>query len=834
MKGLWIYGITIVAFLPHFVLGQVNSTLSSQVFSAPDIAQGLRTEDSRHPIEKSYIISDQDVYLPGETLWFSLYVSAYGKPSTLSALVYTQLLDSVGNPLLKQKGELKDGHAYGQFDLPDSLAPGWYHLRCFTSWMLNEGKPSAYDKLIRLLPLPDSLSKRSAPAPDVKPATSAPAPRQSTSRYHIHFFPEGGNLVDSCMAKVAFIATDSFGRPAYVTLQLLNDRDSVYVRAHTLHDGMGSFLIYPSLRLSLRAVVRYLNKETDTATLPTIQPEGISLRVSQEDQDKIQLNINCHHPFKDNHVVLAAFQQSGKIVTYGIWIEKGLNEFTLEKKMFDKGILRLTILDAHGLPLAERLVFNDGSASTSINVAGGATAGLTLLRKGDSLSISTGRPIKGHFTIDIKEPTLSPEDSNADDIHSYLWLSSELSSRVPRPTYYFQNQSDSLKEQLDLVMLTYGWRNFTWAQVWKAVTTGATATGAATTGATMRQADTPRYGVEKYQYLAGHLDQKVSLPIIIYGEDSSKFVGEVQPDSNGNFILEKDFTGNQRIYLLPGKVKKKNVQGHLNIFPTLFDTLSKVNFPVENYPGEPMLEVAPMAYAFKVSSLKKAKELPEIRIKASATSAMEKLLSRHVSPLYETTQSYDFDLVDNDYPNPDWIGIINGKVPGLRIIMTAGKIKFFYRGGDVELGRQNDNQKVQDTTKNYDMPYCYLNDANTTLDELLQIPVSEIALIRYVPPPVAFAPYNGGNNGALCIYTKQAGEDPRQPVTHNTYYTFMGYALIRHWSSSQLTEPTMYWNPDASLPITIPFPSRRPYSLKVEGMDDQGNLIHFVWSGSPF
>jgi hypothetical protein len=833
MKGLWIYGITIVVFLPHISLGQANSVPMPQDASAPDIALGLRNEDSRHPIEKSYIISDQDVYLPGETLWFSLYVSAYGKLTPLSALVYTQLLDAEGKPLLQQKAALKEGHAYGQFNLPDSLAPGWYHLRCLTSWMLNEAKPSAYDKLIRLLPLPDSLSSRARLAKPYAPAALPPsAPRYSFSTYHIHFFPEGGNLVDSCMARVAFMATDALGRPAYATLTLLDDRDSVYVSAHTLHEGMGSFSIYPSLHLSLRAVVRYPNKETDTVTLPPVQPEGISLKVSQDDRDKIQLNVNCHHTLKDNHAVLAAFQQSGKIFTYGIRIAKGLNEFTLDKKLFDQGILRLTIVDAHGLPLAERLVFNEGAGRAPGNAAGAANAvvgaapstnpdsavdaatGLTLLRKGDSLRISTDRSTNGHFTIEIKDPALSPEDSNADDIHSYLLLSSELSSRIPRPRYYFQNQSDSLKEQLDLVMLTYGWRNFTWARVWKT--------------------DTARYGVEKYQYLAGHLDQKIAMPIIIYGEDASKFVGEVQPDSNGNFILEKDFTGNQRIYLLPGKVKKKNVQGHLHIFPTLFDTLSKVNFPLENYPGEPVLELAPRAYEFKISYLKKAKELPEIRITASRTSAMEKLLSRHVSPLYETTQSYDFDLVDNDYPNPDWIGIINGKVPGLRIILTAGKIKFFYRGGDVELGRQNDNQKVQDTTKNYDMPYCYLNDASTTLDELLQIPVSEIALIRYVPPPVSFAPYNGGNNGALCIYTKQAGEDPRQPLTHNTYYTFMGYALIRQWSSRPGTESTMYWNPDAALPISIPLPSGHPYRLEVDGMDDHGDLTHFVWSGSPF
>ena len=53
---------------------------------------------------------------------------------------------------------------------------------------------------------------------------------------------------------------------------------------------------------------------------------------------------------------------------------------------------------------------------------------------------------------------------------SGLLLTGDLHGYVKDPYYYFQNNRDSLVQQLDLVMLTHGWRRFKWEDLAKGKT----------------------------------------------------------------------------------------------------------------------------------------------------------------------------------------------------------------------------------------------------------------------------------------------------------------------------------------------------------------------------
>ena len=57
-----------------------------------------------------------------------------------------------------------------------------------------------------------------------------------------------------------------------------------------------------------------------------------------------------------------------------------------------------------------------------------------------------------------------------DNIITSLLLTGDLHGYVKNPYYYFQNNSDSLAQQLDLVMLTHGWRRFKWEDLAKGKT----------------------------------------------------------------------------------------------------------------------------------------------------------------------------------------------------------------------------------------------------------------------------------------------------------------------------------------------------------------------------
>ena len=46
-----------------------------------------------------------------------------------------------------------------------------------------------------------------------------------------------------------------------------------------------------------------------------------------------------------------------------------------------------------------------------------------------------------------------------------MLLTSDIKGYVHNPAYYFSNESDSVKNHLDLVMMTNGWRRFKWTDV---------------------------------------------------------------------------------------------------------------------------------------------------------------------------------------------------------------------------------------------------------------------------------------------------------------------------------------------------------------------------------
>ncbi len=67
----------------------------------------------------------------------------------------------------------------------------------------------------------------------------------------------------------------------------------------------------------------------------------------------------------------------------------------------------------------------------------------------------------------------------------------------------------------------------------------------------------------------------------------------------------------------------------------------------------------------------------------------------------------------------------------------------------------------------------------------MDISLVDVALIRFMPPPVWFAPYNGGNAGAIMIYTKKQSDEVRQMpgMSDFDHYVFNGFSITREFSA---------------------------------------------------
>jgi hypothetical protein len=158
------------------------------------------------------------------------------------------------------------------------------------------------------------------------------------------------------------------------------------------------------------------------------------------------------------------------------------------------------------------------------------------------------------------------------------------------------------------------------------------------------------------------------------------------------------------------------------------------------------------------------------------------------------------------------------------------------------LGNVNNSKPIdQPEPKSY--PFFYLNEAPIQFDDLATISLTDVALIRYLPPPVVFAPLNGESIGALLIYTKNAKDGRRALQSSENFdkYTFDGYTITREFSSpdygpgKEIRLPdirtTLYWNPDLNTDLSgnarfyfYNSDKAKHYRVVIQGMDAEGRI----------
>jgi hypothetical protein len=772
---------------------------------------------SKYPREKVFIHTNQDFYSSGETIWYKVYATAYGKPTALSKIIYVQLTDTTGNLITQNKLPLLDGKAYGNIDISQKIKSGWYSLSGFTSWMMNFDHQGYYRQRIYISNLTDS--------------TVTPAEKATIKKiYHITFYPEGGDLVDGNLTKIAFNAYSDDGLPARVE-GVVRDNTKVIEKISTVHAGMGEFTIEAFAGSSYSATVQFPDGSKQEVKLPEVKTTGVYLQASQT-LSTVRLKLAfAGLKEKSGDYVLAAFQNSGQVNTYPLQLVRGINEFELPNAGFSTGILRLTVFDHNGLPQAERILFINKhdlqtttlKADTLSFLPGGLNSFSTIVKD------KTGQAVKGNFSVAVTDGDTFKENAGQ-NIFSALLLSPELKGGIYDPGYYFKNESDSLARQLDLVMLTNGWRHFSWQKILN------------------NENYAFKYPVEQSQYVAGKVvgyenltqdKNNFKIKLLIKNRDSTKFIGYISPDSTGRFIM-KDFnhTGVSDIYLQTAdKINHiKNLQ--VKIFNNLDDSLRQVkadSFADDTVPNFPGYYISHAQSEAKYNLPANSIMLNTVNVKEKKTSPIEKLIADHVSLKYTSDREFTLDLVNNPTLNIGLLDYIRGRFPNLQILGNNTNPIFIYRGANT----------LQDPSPSNYLPYFYLNEASVQYSSISDISLVDVAMIRFMPPPVWFAPYNGGNAGAIMIYTKKNSDEVRQMTAMSGFdhYTFNGFSITREFSApdrNKLQQAglmderiTLYWNHDLEADNNGVLKFRfhnsdiaKKFRVVIQGMDAHGRLVY--------
>ncbi len=729
---------------------------------------------TRHfPQEKVYLQLDKDYYASGRTIWYKAYVTLDRKPTALSTILYVELLNKKGKVLMSNKRPIKEGGAYGDFKLDPDFPAGDYRIRAYTQWMRNFDPAFLFNRDIHIY---KPLGKKDSLLPPVDTVVSD---------FAVQFFPEGGDLVDSIRSVVAFKAINQDGYPARVSGVIKNKEDRILDTIRSVHDGMGSFSFMPKPGESYKAVMTDDNGKTKIFDLPAARPYGVTLRLIKASNQKVFFQVKKREQVaSDNNQLKLAAQLGGHLVYFAnIDFGQGYTGGLIPLKNDPAGILQVTLFTDDGQPLAERLVFiKNKEARLPLKLD---LDTVSLAARGRNVySVSLPDSLKGNFSVAVTDADLVIQAESQDNIVSHLLLTADIKGYVYNPAWYFQSEDSATAHGLDLVMLTNGWRRFKWEHL-------------------LHQ----KYPEIKYppepnelHFLGRIVDKKgpvktgsISMMLRTPIDSTTYFIsGAAEP--TGFFKIDHlNFLDTAFLYYKAQDTlhKRKSVQVEFSKGPqTAYTLLGQRIRPSELLPTATLrnsLELAGQRNQTDQYISNRSILLKEVEVTATRIPKEKSVEERYTSGMFKSDNGYTFDLTDKTLPYTNILQFLVGRVPGLMIGANPAQPSVRWRGGT---------------------PGFFLDEVPVDIEQIMNIPVDDIALIKVYRPP--FMGGFGGADGAIAIYTRKGGDRHFNPGAGFEKKALVGYTLVRQFYSPDYAvkkrinelpdnRATLYWNPELKI-----------------------------------
>lgn len=134
------------------IINSYNTLLAIVCLSLFSLAGFAQGRDYAGTKEKIYLHTNHVFFKPGEQVYFKLYVvdAKSQTPTSISKVVYVDVIDPSGNVLQKLNYKVEHGYAEGSFDFNEQAKGGVYKLRAYTTWMRNEQEGTFMTKEITL------------------------------------------------------------------------------------------------------------------------------------------------------------------------------------------------------------------------------------------------------------------------------------------------------------------------------------------------------------------------------------------------------------------------------------------------------------------------------------------------------------------------------------------------------------------------------------------------------------------------------------------------------------------------------------------------------------
>lgn len=742
------------------------------------------------PVEKVYVQLDKPYYAAGDDAWFKVYVVSGSDhhPTTVSSIVNVELVDAADSVKKRVKLLLVGGSAHGDFALPDSLRAGRYYIRAYTQYMRNAG--SAY-----FFNLPVII---------VNPGSGVVVPPEVYGQPDLQFFPEGGYLVSGLASRIAFKAVAANGRGIAVSGTVTDDSGNTVASFASTHLGMGSFELTAKQGTGYRAVVHYAGGGQSTVALPPAVASGCVLAVSYPDTNHIRVKVSSSVP----RALLLVAQSAGKIYYTAELPAIGSSVIMIDKDKFPSGILQLTLFTIAGEPLNERLVFIRNPDQLRLNIS--ADRPYYGPRQQVSLNLAAGA--EGNFSVAVTDENRVPvNDDDAPNIMAALLLTSDLKGYVEQPAYYFNRPDAKTRDDLDLLMLTQGYRRFEWKPLLE------------------NSLPVPRFPAEKSLHISGTVLSESGHPVPqakvkLFDLDSVRFSRDTLTDAQGRFNFDGlSFDDSSRFIIQARTAKNKR---NVNI---------RMDQPV------PIVSQKQLRNSWIIDS-----SLTAFTLSSSALFAKQREfgLGNHVISLAEVVIRERKELLHhsanlNGPGNADQI-FMGSELERLACTRISDCLQGRLAGVTFRGGVPYSTRGFLPMQVIVDGVYVngdYLNNLNYT-------DVQAIEVLRNINYTSIYGGY--GANGVLLVTTRNGGDEQRAPdpiygrgIT--TYYP-TGYYKARAFYSPRYNDPdvnkqladlrtTIFWQPELKTgkdgKATFSYfnaSGKGTYRVVVEGLDMQGRI----------
>jgi hypothetical protein len=401
--------------------------------------------------EKVYLQTDRELYSTGDTLWFKSYLVS-GLTNKLEPgykNIYVQLVSPTGKVVANRLLLSIFGEANGDIVLANSIDAGQYTLRSYTKYLENFGEKSYFHRKLW-------VSKPQTPK-------EAYLPKQADkTKIDAMFFPAGGNLVLNAANLVAFKVAGEDGKGLEASGKVVDETGNSVLSFKTSWLGLGKFVFMPQEGKTYYATID--NFPNFKYEFRNILADGVSVGCKDMGAEVLATlagNIKSEEP---NSYYLVANHKGIRLFS----LKNVYESVKLSKSLFPRGITKLTLLDDDLRIVAERLVFIDlyNAKSVDIKTRKENHSAWEQVDLEISPLLAEGDSMESNLSVAVINEGYVGEDGPSQTIESYLLVDSELKGAIESPASYFYD-SDSLTsaEKLDLLMMVQGWRSYYWDEI---------------------------------------------------------------------------------------------------------------------------------------------------------------------------------------------------------------------------------------------------------------------------------------------------------------------------------------------------------------------------------